>query len=351
VTGLAAAAKRGILIKGGVHLEQGKLLRVVALDKTGTITLGRPSLTDVVPLGATDRDTVLRLAASLDAGSDHPVARAVTAAWTGPLVPVESFASITGRGVRGLIDGQEHFLGNARLAQERGVRTAEVDAALAGLESQGKTAIALGNSRGVLGVLAVADTPRTTSTEAIASLHQLGVRVVMLSGDNQRTAEAIAAVVGIDEARGGLLPEDKLVAIGELLARSSNAAVGMVGDGVNDAPALAKASIGFAMGAAGTDTAIETADVALMHDDLRGLPEFLRLSRRVSRILKQNIAIALVTKAAFFLLALVGLASLWMAVLADVGATIVVIANGLRAARVPQSRNLKPVSSSRVTRP
>ena len=342
VSGLAAAAKRGILSKGGVYLEQGKSIKVVALDKTGTITEGKPKVTEVRTLSTLSADQVLRLAASLDAGSDHPVARAVSAAWDsgkaavgGPLFKVESFSSVPGRGVSGSIEGKTYFVGNHRFGHERGVCSPEVEALLGELEARGQTTIVLTDERMALGVLAVADTPRESSVEALRDLHALGIRTIMLSGDNQTTAEVIARSVGIDDARGGLLPEDKLTAIKELLAK--HGAVGMVGDGVNDAPALAEATVGFAMGAAGTDTALETADVALMKDDLRGVPEFLSLSRRTSAILKQNISFALGSKAVFFVLAVIGVATMWMAVLADVGATLVVIANGLRMMRVPAS--------------
>lgn len=339
VSGLAAAAKRGILIKGGVYLEQGKTLKIIALDKTGTITEGKPKVTHVQSLGSLPVERILLLAASLDAGSDHPVARAVTSAWTdesvaraSPLLAVADFASIPGRGVKGMIDGQWYFVGNHRFAHERGVCSPSVESALVELQAKGQTAIVLTDQKAALGVIAVADTPRATSVEAIKRLHALNVRTIMLSGDNQTTAEVIARSVGIDDARGGLLPEDKLKAIDDLLAKHGS--VGMVGDGVNDSPALAQATVGFAMGAAGTDTALETADVALMRDDLSGVPEFLILSRRTSAILAQNISFALGAKGVFFILAVIGVATMWMAVLADVGATLVVIANGLRLAAI-----------------
>lgn len=337
VTGLAAAAKRGILIKGGVYLEQGKSIKLIALDKTGTITEGKPKVTGVQALGSMPTEQILLLAASLDAGSDHPVARAVTAAWnddkkakSGPLRAVADFSSIPGRGVKGAVAGKTYYVGNHRFAHERGVCSPQVEAVLGAFEAKGQTAIVLTDEKEALGVIAVADTPRATSIDAIKELHAIDVRTIMLSGDNQTTAEVIAKSVGIDDARGGLLPEDKLRAIDDLLAKHGS--VGMVGDGVNDAPALAQATIGFAMGAAGTDTALETADVALMRDDLRGVPEFLSLSRRTGSILRQNISFAIGTKAVFFLLAVLGIATMWMAVLADVGATLVVIANGLRLA-------------------
>lgn len=344
VSGLAAAAKRGILIKGGVYLEQGRSLKVVALDKTGTITEGKPKLTDVMPMGegsaVASPDEVLRIAASLDSLSDHPVARAVTAAWdvaTGPLFRVEGFESVTGRGGTGRINGEAYFMGNHRFAHDRGVCSPTIEAALERLEADGKTTVTVSSSKVVIGVLAVADTPRATSMEAVRELHALGVRSVMLTGDDQKTADAIAKTVGIDDARGDLLPEDKLKAIDDLLAKHGEAGVGMVGDGINDAPALAKASIGFAMGAAGTDTAIETADVAFMRDDLRGLPEFIALSRRTAGVLKQNIALALGIKVVFFALALGGAATLWMAVIADMWASLLVVFNGLRLLRTRPS--------------
>jgi Cd2+/Zn2+-exporting ATPase len=335
VSGLAAAARRGILIKGGVYLEGGRRLRVIAVDKTGTITEGKPRVQDVKALDSLSPDAILRVAASIDTGSDHPVARAVTAAWTkekvesvGPLFPVQQFTSVTGKGVTGRIDGTPFFLGNHRYAHERGVCTPEVEAVLGELEAKGQTAIVLTNDRSALGVIAVADAPRESSIDAVRQLHALGLRTVMLSGDNQRTAEAIAKIVGIDDARGELLPEEKVAAVRQLKDEWGD--VGMVGDGVNDAPALAEASIGFAMGAAGTDTALEIADVALMQDDLSGVPAFFALSRRAARVLRQNIAVALGIKAVFFVLAVVGVATLWMAVVADMGASLLVVGNGLR---------------------
>ncbi len=335
VSGLAVAARRGILVKGGVHLEQGRGLAVVAFDKTGTITEGRPRLVEVAVLVGT-RDQALRLAASLDAGSDHPVARAITAAWSDNLDPVEDFAAVPGRGVRGRIGGEAYALGNQRFSEELGACGPDVEAALRAQEAQGRTTAVLVRGTSALAVLAVADAPRETSVLALRELHALGVRTVLLSGDNQVTAEAIARAVGIDDARGALLPEQKRAAIEAL--RAAHGSVGMVGDGINDAPALAAATVGFAMGAAGTDTAIETADVALMRDDLRSLPEFIRLSRRTAAVLKQNLALAIGSKAVFFVLALAGVATMWMAVLADMGTTLLVVANGLRLMAVQTER-------------
>lgn len=331
VSGLAAAARRGILIKGGVYLEEGRKLKSLALDKTGTITQGKPAVTDVVPLQG-DKQKSLRLAASLAGRSDHPVSSAVSAYWKeqagGELADITDFAAITGRGVKGRVGDGWIYLGNHRLVEELGICNEETENVLDKLEAEGKTVIVICSEQAPLLVIGVADTVRETSRQAIKELHALGVRTVMLTGDNPHTAKVIAANVGIDDARGSLLPEDKLKAIeAELAAHHS---VGMVGDGINDAPALAKAQIGFAMGAAGTDTAIETADVALMDDDLRKIPQFIRLSRQTGAILKQNIALALGIKVVFFILAFMGVATLWMAVFADMGGSLLVVANGLR---------------------
>ena len=340
VSGLAAAARRGILVKGGLHLENGRLIRAVALDKTGTITHGLPTLTDVIPLTDRPRDELLRLAASVDAHSEHPVAAAIVSASqksdTRPLLDVEGFEALAGRGAKAVINGRLYHVGNHRLVEELGICTPHVESVLKRLEYEGKTAVVLTSDHEPLSVFGVADTVRGHSLEAIRELHALGVRTVMLTGDNPTTARAIADQVGIDDARGNLLPEDKLAAIGDLLRRYGH--IGMVGDGINDAPALAKATVGFAMGAAGTDTAIETADVALMDDDLRKLPGFIELSRRTSHVLRQNIALALGIKAVFFALAIAGQATLWMAVFADMGASLIVVFNGLRLLHVPGPR-------------
>jgi len=334
VSGLAAAARQGILVKGGVHLENGRLIKAVALDKTGTLTYGKPIVTDVVPLVEWPTDKLLQLAASVDVHSEHPIAAAIVSAWQDgevavrSLLSVASFESITGRGAKAVIDGQLYHVGNHRLCEELGVCSLHVEEVLNRLEKEGKTVVILATKAEPLCIIGVADTVRGHSAEAIRQLHALGVASVMLTGDNQTTASAIAAQVGIDDARGNLLPEDKLAVIDELIRRYGK--VGMVGDGINDAPALAKASIGFAMGTAGTDTAIETADVALMDDDLRKLPRFILLSRATSRILWQNISLAIGIKAMFFALALVGSATLWMAVFADMGASLIVVFNGIR---------------------
>ncbi|MCA1325521.1 heavy metal translocating P-type ATPase [Herbaspirillum sp. alder98] len=335
VSGLAAAARNGILIKGGVYLEQGRKLRALALDKTGTLTQGRPAVTDIVTLDpGAERQALMQLAVSLAARSDHPVSRAIAAADAGDTSArsdVDAFEALPGRGVKGRIDGQSWHLGNHRLVHELGHCSPALEAQLQALEQLGKsTTILCRDARPEL-IIAVADTVRPASREAVAELRRLGVHVVMLSGDNQHTASAIGAETGIDDVRGDQLPADKEQAVQQLAAE--HGAVGMVGDGINDAPALARAQIGFAMGAAGTDTALETADVALMDDDLRKIGDFLRLSRKTHAVLVQNIAIALGIKAVFMALALAGMSSLWMAVFADMGASLIVVFNGLRLVR------------------
>ena len=330
VSGLAAAARKGILIKGGVYLEGGRKLKVLALDKTGTLTHGKPEQTDFVATPGAD-EHVVSWAASLAARSDHPVSQAIArrAHKEGvPLLEVAEFAALPGRGVRGVVAGRPLHMGNQRLVQERGLSGEGLKTRLEALEREGKTAVLLMDEGSVLAIFAVADTVKETSREAVAELQSLGIRTLMLTGDNQYTAQAIAAQVGITEARGDQLPEDKVKTVEGLIGGGGQ--VGMVGDGINDSPALARADIGFAMGAAGTDTAIETADVALMDDDLRKIPAFVRLSKRAAGILTQNIVLALGIKAVFIALTFTGHATMWMAVFADMGASLLVVFNGLR---------------------
>ncbi|WP_407655420.1 heavy metal translocating P-type ATPase [Burkholderia alba] len=341
VSGLAAAARRGILVKGGVYLEEGRKLVWLALDKTGTITHGKPVQTDFEMRAAdVDAAQVKHLAASLAGRSDHPVSQAIAAAGkveaananTGTaFAEVSEFEAIPGRGVRGVIAGTAYWLGNHRLVEELNRCSPALEERLDALEKQGKTVVMLIDQTRVLGLFAVADTVKETSRAAVAELHQLGIRTAMLTGDNPHTATAIARQVGIDDARGNQLPEDKLAAVTELTA--GRGSVGMVGDGINDAPALARADIGFAMGAMGTDTAIETADVALMDDDLRKIPAFVRLSKATHSVLVQNIVFALLVKAVFLGLTIAGLGTMWMAVFADAGASLIVVGNGLRLLR------------------
>ncbi|WP_157643455.1 heavy metal translocating P-type ATPase, partial [Burkholderia ubonensis] len=280
-----------------------------------------------------DAARVRHLAASLAARSDHPVSQAIAAAaraeGAAPFADVQDFEALVGRGVCGAIDGARYWLGNHRLVEELARCSPSLEAQLDALEREGKSVVMLIDETRVLGVFAVADTIKDTSRAAIAELHALGIRTAMLTGDNPHTAQAIARQAGIDDARGNQLPEDKLAAVEEL-ATSGAGAVGMVGDGINDAPALARADIGFAMGAMGTDAAIETADVALMDDDLRKIPAFVRLSRATHRVLVQNIGFALGVKLVFLGLTVAGLGTMWMAVFADAGASLIVVGNGLR---------------------
>ena len=334
VSGMAAATRYGILVKGGTFLEQGRLLTWVALDKTGTITHGQPRQTDFVNLGNGDSAETVTIASSLAARSDHPVSRAIAenaAANAVPLRDVDDFAAIPGQGVSGVTGGQKWYLGNRRMVEELKKSSAPLEEQISALEKEGKTVVALVGEKGVQGLFAVADTLKDSSIEAVRELKKLGVKTMMLTGDNEHTARAIAGQVGVDGFRGNLLPEDKLRIVEELEAAGGR--VGMVGDGINDAPALARAHVGFAMAGSGTDTAIETADVALMDDDLRKIPRFIGLSRATHAILVQNIIFALGVKALFFALTFMGLATMWMAVFADVGAALAVIANGLRAMR------------------
>lgn len=327
VSGLARAARMGILVKGGIHLERGHTIRTVALDKTGTVTKGKPEVTDIGLLDGMPKDEVKKIAASLNAHSEHPIGRAIRDFWDGPLYTPQKVESMPGRGLKGTIEGTEYILGNHRLIEDFGVCGAHVEAVLNEHETQGRTAAILATEEKALAVFVVADAVKPTSRDAVAMLESFGIKTVMLSGDNRNTAEKIAASAGIKTVKANLLPEEKLVEIERLKPQGT---VAMVGDGINDAPALASADLGIAMGALGTDVAIEAADVALMDDDLRKIPAFIDLSKRTKSILKQNIAIAIGVKVLFFGLAFAGHANLWMAVFADMGGSMLVIANGLR---------------------
>jgi len=336
VSGLAAAAKHGILVKGGLFLERGHALRSLGLDKTGTVTTGRPAQTDFENR-AGEAAANRAVAASLAARSDHPVSRAVAnAAANDGITPrhVEAFTALPGLGVRGTVDGRVFHLGNHRLIEELGLCSPALEARLSALEGAGKTTVLLADADGVRALFAAADAVRPHSRDAVAELHALGVSTVLLSGDNTHTAKAIARETGIDEAYGDRMPKDKAEAIAELRRKQQGKGlVGMVGDGINDAPALAAADIGFAMGAAGTDAAIETADVAIMDDDLRKLAAFIRLSRDTVGVLRQNIALALGLKGLVLALTVAGYGSMLLAVFADMGTSLIVIGNGLRLLR------------------
>jgi Cd2+/Zn2+-exporting ATPase len=329
VSGLAAAARRGILIKGGVYLEQARKLTVLALDKTGTLTEGKPKLVAHQVLDTQiPEGRLLDLARSLAARSDHPVSKAVASGLTGSTLEVTDFGAELGKGVHGTVDGHRYVLGNHRWIHERGQCSPALEALMQEHEKQGRTLSLLASDTQALALFAVADTTKETSRQAVAELKALGIRTLMLTGDNASTAQAIGVQVGIDEVRANLLPEDKQALVGELQAEAQQ--VGMVGDGVNDSPSLAAAEIGFSMGGAGTDTAKEAADVLIMDDDLRKVPEMIRLSQQTYAILWQNITVALGIKAVFFVWAIFGSASMWMAVFADMGASLLVVFNGLR---------------------
>jgi len=328
VSGLAAAARRGILIKGGRFLEEARRLRAVALDKTGTVTEGKPRLVHWEALTNSDPITV---GASLAARSDHPVSQAIAAGLPEHGLPVEGFVAEPGRGVRGTIEGHDYVLGKHSLIHDMGLCDTSLEARLAEHEAQGRTVTLLASADAVLALFAVADTIKPGAAAAVTALRAQGVEVVMLSGDNTTTARAIATQAGITSVRGDLLPEDKLRAVQALQAEYG--ATAMVGDGINDAPALAAADIGFAMGGVGTDIAMEAADVVIMTDELHKLADTLALSRRTHAVLWQNIVLALGVKGVFLVLALFGAATMWMAVFADMGASLLVVANGLRMLR------------------
>lgn len=331
VSALTQAARQGILIKGGVFLEQGKSLTTIAFDKTGTLTQGTPTVTQTLLFGDAGKD-IKQLAASLAVHSDHPVSLAIASAFSDQQDShhkVDDFQALLGRGSSGVINGTRYFLGNRRLLKELKIDSEHLKQQLETLEKQGQSVVMLASEQAVLACFAVADTLREQAADAIRHLHQQGVHTLMLSGDNQHTVDAIAAQVGIEQATGEMLPEDKLKHIRQL-QHNAQQVVGMVGDGINDAPALAQADISFAMAAAGSDTAVETANIALMDADLRKIPQFIRLSQRTATILKQNISFAIAIKVLFLILAIAGQATMWMAVFADLGASLLVILNSLR---------------------
>jgi Cd2+/Zn2+-exporting ATPase len=343
VSGLTALARRGVLIKGGSYLEAVGKLRALALDKTGTITQGQPRVTGVIPLNNLTEEAVLRGAAAIDTHSEHPLAKAVVSAANAASVsysPSSDYQSVTGRGAKAIIDGHPHFIGNHKMAHEMGVCTPDLEARLSEIEASGESLAVLGHTPHdgcpgqAFGIISIADTMRPEAPEALRLVHAAGVRkIIMLSGDNQRTATSIARQAGIDEAHGDLMPDQKIEHIRRLMQEYRY--VGMIGDGVNDAPALALASVGIAMGAIGSDTAIETADMALMNDDLTRVAEAIVLGRRTLRIIHFNVGFALLVKAVFLVLAFTGHTNLWLAILADTGATMLVILNALRLLVTP----------------
>lgn len=335
VAALAGAARQGVLVKGGVHLEQAARVRCIAFDKTGTLTRGLPEVVQVIPLDGTSEQALVRLAASVEQRSEHPIGEAIVRharqhRWLDE--GASNVVSVGGRGAEGDVDDSHVVLGNHQFFEERGFCSALIHPHLEQIEDRGQTPVLVARDGATIGIIAVADRPRDTARDMLDMLRHQGIEsVVMLTGDSAGTARAVAAAIGIESFRAGLMPEDKVAAIEQL--RATFGAVAMVGDGVNDAPALAAADVGIAMGAVGSDAAIETADIALMGDELMKIPYALRLSRAALRNIKMNLGISLVMKAAFVVAAVAGVATLWMAVVADTGASVIVVANALRLLR------------------
>lgn len=335
VAALAAAAKEGVLVKGGLYIEIPAKLTAIALDKTGTLTEGKPTVTEIVPLNGHDERELLERAAAMESNSDHPLARAIVAYAKSqgiqPL-PAEGFKILQGKGASASFKGRQFWLGSHRYLEERGQETPAVHQRLEEMSKAGRTVVVVGNEQHVCGLISLADKIRPNTKRTIADLHKAGIaHLIMLTGDNEPTARTIAQETGIDEFRAELLPEDKVMAIEALVEKYGM--VAMVGDGVNDAPALGRASLGIAMGAAGSDAAIETADIALMSDDLSRIVWLIRHSKRTVAIIRQNIGVSLAVKAAIVLLAFAGFASLWAAIAADIGVSFAVILNSLRLLR------------------
>lgn len=332
VAALAGATRRGVLIKGGQFVEAPARLKAIALDKTGTITEGTPQVVGVVPFDSHSEKELLERAAGLDARSTHPLAQAIVAhaRKAGVTVqPAENVEAIPGKGATGLVHGKPYWIGSHRLLEERKQETSEVHEKIEAMTQEGRSVVVIGNDRHVCGFIVLTDRIRSTTPQALTELKQLGIqRLIMLSGDNRATAERIASDLALDEVKSELLPDEKMKVIDRLV--SDWGQVAMVGDGINDAPSLARASVGIAMGGIGSDAAIETADIALMSDDLASLPWLIRHSRRTLRVIKQNIIFSLAVKAAFVVLTFAGHASLWSAIAADTGASLLVIFNGLR---------------------
>lgn len=337
VTAIGNAAKNGVLIKGGIHLEESGALKAIAFDKTGTLTKGVPAVTDIVTYGGNENE-LLTITAAIEKGSQHPLASAIMRKaeenglnFNG--VSVEEFQSITGKGVKAKVSNDMYYVGSPNLFEElHGTIEKTIKEKITSMQTEGKTVMVLGTEKEILSLIAVADEMRESSKEVISKLNQMGVETVMLTGDNQRTAEAIGKQVGVSDIKADLLPEDKLNFIKEL--RAKHQSVAMVGDGVNDAPALAASSVGVAMGGAGTDTALETADIALMSDDLSKLPYTIKLSRKALAIIKQNITFSLAIKLVALLLVMPGWLTLWIAIFADMGATLLVTLNSLRLLKI-----------------
>ncbi|MFZ5642451.1 MAG: heavy metal translocating P-type ATPase [Bacillota bacterium] len=335
ISAIGSAAKRGVLIKGGAYLEEAGKLNIIALDKTGTMTLGRPQVKEIISGGEMSPKEILSLASAVEKYSEHPLARAIVSRTEedGLEIPAAmNFESYTGKGARAEVEEKRYYVGNIKLFEEMGVSVRQWSDRAEELTNSGNSVVVIGSADKILGIVTLADRVRPGIGEVIRRLKRVGIkRVVMLTGDNPGAAKSVAGEAGVTDFRAGLLPQEKLVAIRELKASGK---VAMVGDGVNDAPALALADVGIAMGGAGTDTAIETADIALMADDLSKLPYAIRLSRRALNTIKQNIIFALLLKAGFIAITFMGYGTLWMAVFADTGASLLVTLNGMRLIRV-----------------
>ncbi|MFN3467618.1 MAG: heavy metal translocating P-type ATPase, partial [Candidatus Brocadiales bacterium] len=335
LSGITCAAQHGVLIKGGAHLEGAGRLEAIAFDKTGTLTRGVPEVIDIIPIDSLSHDELLRIAASVEARSEHHLAGAILRrARKEGLSPLETtdYKTVPGKGATARIQGKNYCIGNLKFFRELKISTTKAERLLSMLQSQGKTVMLIGCGDKLLGTITVADEVRAVSKPTLVALKEKGIKkIVMLTGDNKGTAQAIAVKLEVEEYQAELSPEDKVEAMRRLTKNYGR--VAMVGDGVNDAPALAAATVGIAMGTAGTDTALETADIALMADDLTKIPFALGLSRQTLRVIKQNIIFAIGVKAVFLGLATMGMATLWMAVGADMGASLIVIFNGLRLLR------------------
>lgn len=340
VAALAAAARNGVLIKGGVFVETPSRLKALALDKTGTLTEGKPVVTKIVPLNGHTEAELLERAAALEAHSNHPLALAILEAANEQQVsfqPADNYQIIQGKGATATLNGREFWLGSHRYLEERKEETREVHQQLEELSDSGQSVVVIGNESHVCGFIAMADRVRETSAEVIRNLHSAGIeQLVMLTGDNNGTAQAVAEEVGMDQVHAELLPEDKLRVIESLVEKYEH--VAMVGDGVNDAPAMSRSSLGIAMGAAGSDVAIESADIALMTDDLTKIPWLIGHSHKALGIIRQNIVFALSIKILFVILMVLNHASLWAAIAADMGASLLVIFNGLRLLQLPAEK-------------
>ncbi|MFC2947034.1 heavy metal translocating P-type ATPase [Virgibacillus sediminis] len=332
VTAIGNAARNGVLIKGGIHLEETGRIQAIAFDKTGTLTEGKPEVTDILPLGEKSPQEILGMAKALETYSRHPLASSIIRRAEEENVvdyTAEAFQSITGKGASATIEGIDYFIGSPSLFEEIHAPVEAHAEQIGSLQAEGKTVMLIGTREEITGIIAVADKVRHTSRTIIEKLHALGIRkTVMLTGDNQAAGNAIGEQLGMTDTKAELLPQDKLSAVKEIRQSYGNTA--MVGDGVNDAPALAAATVGIAMGGAGTDTALETADIALMADDLEKLPYTVSLSRQALTIIKQNIIFALGIKVVALLLVVPGWLTLWIAILADVGATLAVVLNSMR---------------------